>query len=323
MMNPHFQYIDRLKGFAMLTVVMGHCQVFVLNHPEVIFNQFLSCIRMPLFMFLSGFVMSNIPKMGKTARRVIALLMPFFIVGFLFTLFCGDSYYNLLSSPWKYGYWYLWVLAVFYGLSQLLRIFSSRVGQIVVAVGILALLYLLDVVMPFDWKDILSIIPLRLFWPFFAIGYFFRQFGVLPWIARHNWTFTVGLVLFIAGFIYYKECIGHLYYPMALSAIIALSYFFFNREVCDSWAERQLAFIGRHSLDIYIYHFFLIRMTHLNSLGGWFSETKNILPELLLCFLFSVAVAYISAGIGMLLRKSVLVNEVIYGGFAKRLLREE
>ena len=153
------------------------------------------------------------------------------------------------------------------------------------------------------------------------MGYFFRRYNVLAWIGSHNWAFTLGLLGFVIGFVYYVGGNGHLFYLVAFSAIVAISYVFFHREGKDTWVERQLGLLGQHTLDIYIYHFFFIKMTNLESIGKWFEETDNVFPEILLGVLFSVIVAYVSMGVGMLLRKSVLVDEVIYGGFAKRLLR--
>ena len=107
-MKQHFQYIDRLKGFAILTVVMGHYVIYVLNQKDVIL-ELIGAFHMPLFMFLSGLVISEVPKTGKSFTKIVALLMPFFIIGFLFTLFIGESYLGLIHSALKYGYWYLWV----------------------------------------------------------------------------------------------------------------------------------------------------------------------------------------------------------------------
>lgn len=53
------QYIDRLKGLAIILVVMGH--IFGFNQPEDGINTFIYTFHMPLFMFLSGLVISAPP----------------------------------------------------------------------------------------------------------------------------------------------------------------------------------------------------------------------------------------------------------------------
>lgn len=53
------QYIDRLKGLAIILVVMGH--IFGFSQPEDGINTFIYTFHMPLFMFLSGLVISCPP----------------------------------------------------------------------------------------------------------------------------------------------------------------------------------------------------------------------------------------------------------------------
>jgi fucose 4-O-acetylase-like acetyltransferase len=54
------QYIDRLKGLAIILVVMGHIIGF--SQPEDGINTFIYTFHMPLFMFLSGLVISAPPR---------------------------------------------------------------------------------------------------------------------------------------------------------------------------------------------------------------------------------------------------------------------
>ena len=118
---PRLQYIDRMKGAAILFVVMGHYVIYSLAQKDIIL-ELIGSFHMPFFMFLSGLVIYEIPNMRKNIRKVIALLMPFLTVSFLYVLFIGESYFHLLQSAFKFGYWYLYVLAVFYMFLQILRI---------------------------------------------------------------------------------------------------------------------------------------------------------------------------------------------------------
>lgn len=52
-------YIDRLKGLAIVLVVMGH--VFGFSQPDDAITKFIYTFHMPLFMFLSGMVVSTPP----------------------------------------------------------------------------------------------------------------------------------------------------------------------------------------------------------------------------------------------------------------------
>ena len=84
-MKQRIQYIDRLKGVAMMSVLIIHVIVIgnLSETPDAIAHH-LYPIAMPLFMFLSGLVISSVPWGKKLFKKLAVLLMPFFIVGTLF-----------------------------------------------------------------------------------------------------------------------------------------------------------------------------------------------------------------------------------------------
>lgn len=61
----HFAYIDRLKGFTILVVVMGHLALFSLDTGSTTVFRIIQSFEMPLFMFLSGLVISTPPEFNK------------------------------------------------------------------------------------------------------------------------------------------------------------------------------------------------------------------------------------------------------------------
>lgn len=85
-MIERYNYIDRLKGLAMLLVVIGHILVFSITGNKNPIYTVISSFQMPLFLFLSGLVIKE-PKVGKVLFiRVLSLLAPFFVVGLLYNL---------------------------------------------------------------------------------------------------------------------------------------------------------------------------------------------------------------------------------------------
>lgn len=314
-MVQRFRYIDRLKGLAILFVILGHYVIYVLHQKDIVL-ELIGSFHMPLFMFLSGLVIAEIPQSSKLFRKIIALIMPFGAVGFLYTIFIGESYVNFLSSAFKFGYWYLYVLAIFYLLVQLLRLTNSGVGRIVISLLIYVVVHFVNGHIPKDVNELLSFWVIRQYWPFFIIGYFFRFYSIVKWLKEHNWAYTVAIPLYVAGFFFYLKGNGHLFYPVALFFIVFIVSFFVLREDSDSFFERQLSFIGKKTLDIYIYHFFIINITHLDVLGKWFADTGNYFFEVLLGAIYSVLVAYICIGFGNIVRKSDIFKMIIYGDFS-------
>lgn len=86
-----------------------------------------------------------------------------------------------------------------------------------------------------------------------------------------------------------------------------------QREQCYSFVDSQFGILGRHSLDIYIYHYFIIHTIHLSKLGDWFEQTNNAFLEFLLCFSLTILLSYISVFVGKLLRKSSIIVYLVYG----------
>lgn len=130
-MNNRIDYIDRMKGFAIFLVVMGHVLGFSFRQPDDVAGRWISSFHMPLFMFLSGLVACSgvvapywdVRKLGKKLK---GLLLPLVVFGICFTMtFSKDFLTGLigfLESPNKNGYWYLMTLAIFYVSLSLYRL---------------------------------------------------------------------------------------------------------------------------------------------------------------------------------------------------------
>ena len=62
-MNDRIQYIDRLKGLAILLVVIGHLMAFCTHGERNPIYEVICSFHMPLFMFLSGLVLTYTPPL--------------------------------------------------------------------------------------------------------------------------------------------------------------------------------------------------------------------------------------------------------------------
>lgn len=133
-MKERVNYIDWLKAIAIISVVMGHVigfDFFSLEDSSKSFlNRFITSIHMPLFIFLSGLVVSykfesitDICKKLFIKARV--LLFPVILVGIPYALWRGFTLYEFVTSPMKYGYWYLLTLFELYILLYLVIYISK------------------------------------------------------------------------------------------------------------------------------------------------------------------------------------------------------
>ena len=116
MNNSRIDYIDALKGFAILLMVMGHSLswqfadypiLFTDANPSVDFikatviHDFIYSFHMPLFFMLSGYFM-HIKRgiWGTILNKSRRLLVPYVATGFILFLLRGYFGYWFLLSLW-------------------------------------------------------------------------------------------------------------------------------------------------------------------------------------------------------------------------------
>lgn len=90
-------YIDRLKGFCIIAVVFGHFIIWPLGIEDDFLSSFVASFHMPIFMFLSGFVISSPLTLGKCIGKIPHFLSPMFIIGGLYVVFRGYTLYDFFS----------------------------------------------------------------------------------------------------------------------------------------------------------------------------------------------------------------------------------
>lgn len=126
-------YIDIAKCFAILCVVIGHTLCYDLYGferawKESALMQFIYSFHMPLFIFLSGIVSVTVIEQKNLLRDIIkrerTLLVPFALIGGIYSL-CINGNLQFVFNDMKIGYWYLWVLFVFYFVSYPLGLWGG------------------------------------------------------------------------------------------------------------------------------------------------------------------------------------------------------
>lgn len=75
----------------------------------------------------------------------------------------------------------------------------------------------------------------------------------------------------------------------------------------------RLAYFGKNSLDIYLFHGFVLGLLNLEFFSLWASQTGNILIELVASVLISIIVSLICITIGRTIKQSLLFEKIIYG----------
>ena len=310
-MTGRLLYIDKLRALAMLLVVMGHTIYFCMYHEErfndSIFNVICS-FHVPLFFFLSGVVITNPPDIKKFLAKAKKFLLPFFIVGFINAILI-DKVYLFFVNGGHNGYWYLLTLTIFYMMTIPFRInkkessIASFFIDIFIAL-VVWILFFLSMRLSDTVFDTLNPWGAFSFWPFFIIGYISRKYRIIDTVVKTPTiaiaTTAVYLITVIIAFPQLNNLPIILDFAIALLAIISLLGIFSRWEKSNTWLDRQLLLIGNHTLDIYIYHYFLIRFINLE-----FLKEYHTLYELAFITILTIIITYTSMGIGLLVSSSI------------------
>lgn len=272
-MKERIQYIDMAKGFAMITIVMHHLVQSNLEGDAVstiiFFNH---SFHTRLFFFLSGMVVAlsgaNFSRWKDTwnfgMKKTKTLLLPFvvwsvIIMPYIYERSSIHDFFQIVIAPFippYNNYWFLLYLFVMQMLFMGIKMIASRLSAFVRNDFWRELL----VAVPFS----LLLFPIYEYVLIFLLGYFFFRYGKK--ILFSDILMAVSVCFFIVLFTCYREygeqnmsLLSRLF--MGLSAIVTVVGFMRKLEMpCDARhrISEWLCFIGRHSLEIYLLHFYFV-----------------------------------------------------------------
>lgn len=326
--TKRIDYIDRLKGLAIALVVMGHVYLFSYNHSSSTIPNVIGSFHMALFMFLSGFVsLSGITPPNywtarKMGRKILRLLLPMLFFGLGFTLILNQGRFlkslDFIWAPAKNGYWYLMSLSVFYVSLLLFRINKKGLMLLDICIAIFTwvLFYILWKSM-FQIRDPFCMLDCANHYPFFILGVFARKYNLIDKMVSHNSIFGIALagyvLLMLTEFpIHALDSMRrHILVPLCMVAMLTIV--FRARHNCNSRLENGMAFVGRHTLDIYVIHYFLLLCFHLDGVDRWLVSTGNLTLSALLSMLITIVIVFTCILVGKILRRSRWMNAVLFG----------
>lgn len=308
-------YIDALKAFAIILVVMGHTnQLWEVGDKTSFYSPILSAFHMPLFMSLSGYV-TNFEKF-QLAKRA-KMLIPFFVFGFAWTAYNQLPFIGFFEHEAKYGYWFLYVLFVFFAFLALIRATKRNLymGMGVVQIVLMGLHFMLHRTIP---GTTLSTDHMFQLWPFFCLGIMFRRGMLEKILAPKVFSAMVCLsgIIVIGGGKYYFNLTNTLagYCNDLMSFFIVPLLFLLFHEAenrmkgskgCLKSAMKYLGHqLGVNTLQIYVLQYFAI---------NWFvmlvrdhMEINFADEELIVSPIISVLLSMFCVGISTLLHKARL-----------------
>ena len=115
--KPRIEYIDAMRGFTMIMVVLYHIKLNNFSGPadNTLFTLILMSFIMPLFFFISGFctykyntcILKLQPLVTSLKNKIQIYVIPTLIIGLVYTyIVTKQNWYDFIIDDLKLGYWF-------------------------------------------------------------------------------------------------------------------------------------------------------------------------------------------------------------------------
>ena len=308
-MNSRISYIDALRGFAIILVVIGH--LVQNNYSDAYHNSIFNVIysiHMPLFFFISGCVtkrhiintesyscennsiLSRFRKacLGggiKLANKAFALILP----SILWTVLVPNYFSNFSISESISNFWFLntlfVVLILWEFIQEIIFVVGDRYKYFVM--GVISVAFIFLFVIGISRFTIMYFIM-------FIIGYLTKRYNLIEHIP--SWIISILCImflLFVSNFSFGSNASGDperifWEFPLSIMASIVLLYVFSKFE-SKTYLYKGVEYIGKFTLGIYVCHFYFVNIPSLEGIQSGCTVVSQIFIlaaiAVLICFL--------------------------------------
>ena len=304
--SKRIEYIDALRGFTMITVVLWHVVYFGYNKYLLGFSTAIMTFRMPLFFFISGFIfykesrvwcLSEWLNIFKSKFKV--QIIPTVITLAIFIPFLQLDIIEVIQSGTHGGYWFTITLFGYFIIYGLIMLFSRRLSKGKISILAFIIAILLDILTRKSPYPIAHFIMFQYF-VYFVFGTIARQyFPIFQKFITNQYISSPLIFIWIVSLVLFHTitelefCRNFItYFLWGFMGIIIVFHFFEKYQ--DSFKKETklgmlLQYIGRRTLDIYLLHYFFIPR-NLSIIGDFFEKNPNPTIEIFLSFLIAMLV---------------------------------
>lgn len=349
MNRKRIQWIDALRGFTMILVVLSHVAQFSFELGDSFVNEVFMSFRMPLFFFVSGFIgyKANVEWTGRmwwtmTRKKLMVQLVPTFVFGLIYTYAYLDlDFISFITNFNKLGYWFTIVLLemffLLYSMNFVLCKFDKSDSKPSKTLGLLFIVGCLYIVrfIPSHFPsfngfyNILTLHYTTAYFFYFALGYICSMYKEKFNAILDKKSFViVAMFLFAISFyvrrIYILPHLGDsvimsllgMVVPLIIGAsglLIVFNTFRVYSYVfsSDTQVGKSLQYIGKRTLDIYLLHYFFL--PYIPQIGRMLSQGNNVALELLFGGIISLLVIGLCLVVSNVIRTSPILAKYLFG----------
>lgn len=337
-MVKRLEYLDAMRGFTMTLVVIGHVFAYCMKHENII-NAELTNLRLPLFFFVSGFLVYkndlvwNARNMYSFLQKkfrqqiiptIVFVLLFSYVIGFLELKENGIVYHATAMGC----YWFTYTLFLFFCVYACVKYLSYalRINEI----GFILLLLLSLVVFVGSQYGVQTMIDIpqcvricfgghKQYFLFFLFGSVFRRFSPSICALADNGKW-MGLVIVLFWMVLLFPT-GSLCITITRNLLVGvlgifIVFMFFRSKQSRVSKETRigsyLQYVGTRTLDIYLLHYFFLPLIDLSMISTNLFRTNPLLD-----FCFALVIAIIIIGccllVSNIIRLSDLLSFLLFG----------
>lgn len=336
-MNRRIEYIDAMRGLAMVMVVICHFFTLSFHYQNPLYMNVNHALQIPLFFLVGGFFAPHMFRHSfiKAIRdKFVRLVVPAIVMMSLFLWVFNLNYVSALFDQFKQGYWFTFVMFGYTVIYVIVSLISKRLklsdktsDGLHLFVGVLVTYIALATNGLSTQYPVLELCSTAEY-----SNYFFYALGAVLFIYRrrlsntlnNRWLLGGGILFFIIGQIAIaKYGTEPLRYGAGITNICIVSVaLLIIWKLFDSYPQlssashigRFLTLVGRRSLDVYFIHYFFLPKD-LTSWGIYFQSIDGVFISYLCAIVLSIPLIFVSLGIGYILRLSPITSQLLIGVF--------
>lgn len=273
-------WIDRMRGLAILSVVIQHLTYYYQN--DFIYHKLIGISNMALFFFVSGYIWdktSSIQQLQEAVKFLMKktrqLILPFLIWTFIVDRYFFHTEWDVLSFEevmQEFLQPHLWFLLTLYGYCFVFPIYKLFANRGVKCGIIFWIIYIFTLF--FIWYKFGLFKLSTLYIIYFAAGTLMANSNLMEKIFTNQMVSTLSLLcvfLLMAFWTPGETSLIKIIIRIAVSfSVISITYFLCTKLSWNKYWDSLIVSFGKYSLGIYVMHW-----TFLNI---W--ETKPLLYKM-------------------------------------------
>lgn len=340
MEKKRLQYLDEIKGFAIILMVLAHAIAWSFEDWRAVMNpvvstpnlvnagliwKFIYSFHMALFFLVSGYLcFKPLNDLGGAflglKKKSIRLLIPYFVTGGLVTLIRPGFGYWFLFSLWELS---VIGLAIIYLLEKINKTNKLWIDIIVIVIGC----FLVEKTRSIELltNPVANVrYGLSFYLPFMS-GVFIRKHPVVEIFLSKLYSLIVisFTVCFVTRYIEVdlpvaERILGWIKTIISLThateLLGSLTFYYMFKQGINKKAGEILSYLGKHTFEIYVIHIFFV--VRISQVGAFWLET-NLPTCLATQIVYSTCATAIAVVISLIIsgfiKHSKVLSKLLFG----------